>query len=143
MTAVKQDDSVRVHYTGTLADGTQFDTSIGAEPLEVKVGSGQVISGFDTALTGMRAGETKTVELTVEDAYGEIIPELIQEVSRAEIPEDIELHAGLQLQVEGPDGQPLVLTVTELMDDNVTLDGNHPLAGQALTFDLELIEIVT
>jgi len=142
MAAVKRDDNVTVHYTGRLQDGTQFDTSVGTKPLEIRVGAGEVIPGFDTALEGMVAGESKTITLSVDEAYGEVIPQLIQEVSRAEMPDDIELHQGLQLQVDGPDGQPFVLTVTQLTDDLVTLDGNHPLAGKPLTFQLELVEIL-
>jgi len=141
MTVVKQGDNIKVHYIGTLEDGTQFDTSVGGDPLEVTVGSGQVIPGFDAALEGMIIGGKKTVALSIEDAYGEVISQLIQEVDRSEIPAEIDLEIGLQLQVDGPDGQPFMLTVTALTEEIVTLDGNHPLAGKALNFQLELVEI--
>ncbi len=141
MTAVKQGDSIKVHYIGTLDDGTQFDTSVGGDPLEVTVGSGQVIPGFDAALEGMLIGDKKAVALSIEEAYGEVISQLIQDVDRSEIPAEIDLELGLQLQVDGPDGQPFMLTVTALTEEIVTLDGNHPLAGKALNFQLELVEI--
>ena len=139
---VEQNSRVRVHYTGTLEDGTQFDTSLGAEPLELQVGAGQVIPGFEAALLGMAVGENKTVDLSVDEAYGEVVPQLIQEVERTQIPPDIELNIGMQLQVEGPAGEPFVLTVTELNDTHATLDGNHPLAGRPLRFQLEVVEIL-
>lgn len=141
MSQAKSGDTVQVHYTGTLEDGTQFDSSVGAEPLEVTLGEGQVIPGFENALEGMSVGETKTINLSAEDAYGEPHDELIQEVGREHIPEEIELAIGVQLQAQGPEGHPYLLTVTALTDEVATLDGNHPLAGKALTFDLELVGI--
>lgn len=132
---------VKVHYTGTLEDGTQFDSSAGRDPLEFTLGEGQVIPGFEQALFEMSVGETKTVNIPADEAYGAHQPELVQQVERGQIPPDIELSIGVQLQAQGPEGQAIRLVVTELDDSNVTLDGNHPLAGKALTFELELVEI--
>lgn len=133
--------TVKVHYTGTLEDGTQFDSSAGREPLEFTLGAGQVIPGFEQALAEMAVGETKTVQIPPEQAYGEHQPELVQQVDRGHIPAEIELAVGVQLQAQGPEGQVFRLVVTELAESSVTLDGNHPLAGKALTFELELVEI--
>lgn len=140
MTQAKNGDTVMVHYTGTLDDGTQFDSSVGGEPLEVTLGEGGVIPGFEQALEGMAVGDKKTVNIPVEEAYGEAHSELVQEIPRDQIPAEIELEVGIQLQAEGPQG-PFVVTVTDVADETVTLDGNHPLAGKALNFDLELAEI--
>jgi FKBP-type peptidyl-prolyl cis-trans isomerase 2 len=142
MTQAKNGDTVKVHYTGTLDDGTQFDSSVGGEPLEVTLGEGGVIPGFEQALEGMAVGDKKTVNIPVEEAYGEAHPELVQEIPREQIPAEIELEIGVQLQAEGPQG-PFVVTVTELAEETVTLDGNHPLAGKALNFDLEMAEITS
>jgi len=141
MSQAKSGDTVQVHYTGTFDDGTQFDSSVGGEPLVVTLGQGQVIPGFEVALEGMAVGDTKTINLAPEEAYGEYVPEMVQEVERSNIPEEIELAVGVQLQAQGPDGAPFLLVVTDLKEDTVTLDGNHPLAGKALTFDLELVAI--
>lgn len=141
MTQATSGNTVKVHYTGTFDDGTQFDSSRGAEPLEVTLGQGQVIPGFEQALEGMAVGDTKTVHIPAEQAYGEHSPEMVQEVDRSNIPDDIELQVGIQLQASGPDGQTFLLTVTDMNDASVTLDGNHPLAGKALNFDLEMVEI--
>ena len=141
MSQVKAGDTVRVHYTGTLSDGTQFDSSAGREPLEFTVGSGQVIPGFDQAVTGMSAGESKKVTIPAEEAYGPRQDEAIQSVPRSAIPEEIEVQEGMKLQASTPSGQPLVVTVVSFDDESVTLDGNHPLAGEALNFELELVSI--
>ena len=141
MTQVETGNTVKVHYTGTFDDGTQFDTSVGAEPLEVTIGKGEVIPGFERGLEGMGVGDKKTVHLSAEEAYGEHRPELVQEVDRTEIPEEIELAVGVQLQANGPDGNNYVLAVTEVNDATITVDGNHPLAGKALHFELDLVDI--
>ncbi|MCW8902661.1 MULTISPECIES: peptidylprolyl isomerase [Sedimenticola] len=141
MSTPQPGQTVKVHYTGTLEDGTQFDSSAGRDPLEFTLGEGQVIPGFEQALAEMAVGETKTVQIPADQAYGEHQPELVQEVDRAQIPDEIELAVGVQLQAQGPDGQVFRLVVTELAEASVTLDGNHPLAGKALTFELELVEI--
>jgi FKBP-type peptidyl-prolyl cis-trans isomerase 2 len=142
MSQATSGNTVKVHYTGTLSDGTQFDSSRGREPLEVTLGQNMVIPGFEQGLEGMAVGETKSIEIPSEEAYGPHIPEMVQEVPRDQIPAEIELEVGIQLQAEGPNG-PMVLVVTELSDEAVTVDGNHPLAGKDLNFELELMEILS
>lgn len=142
MEQAKAGDTVRIHYTGKLDDGTQFDSSQGRDPLEFAVGSGQVIPGFDRAVEGMTVGENKSVRLAAEDAYGPRHDELVQEVPRNALPEGMEPEVGMPLEARGSDGQTMRLTVTGLADESITVDGNHPLAGQALNFDIELVEIV-
>ncbi|BBU58218.1 MULTISPECIES: FKBP-type peptidyl-prolyl cis-trans isomerase [Mameliella] len=141
MTQVKTGDTVRIHYTGTLTDGSTFDSSQGRDPLEFTVGSGQIIPGLDKAIPGMEVGDKKTVQVPAEDAYGETNPEARQDVPRAEIPDDIPLDLGTQLQVQAQGGQVLPVTVVAVTEEVVTLDANHPLAGKDLTFDIELVEI--
>lgn len=141
MTEVKTGDTVRIHYTGTLLDGTEFDSSEGHDPLEFTVGSGQIIKGLDVALPGMIVGQKKTVNIACVDAYGPLQPDLRQDVPRNAVPEDIELSLGAQLQMEMPDGQAITVTVTGLNDTTVTLDANHRLAGQDLIFDIELMSV--
>lgn len=142
MTEVKTGDTVRIHYTGTLKDGTTFDSSRGRDPLEFQVGAGQIISGLDEALPGMEVGQSKTVEVQCADAYGPVVPEMRQDVPREGIPDDIPLDPGTQLQMQTPEGKVLPVTVIQATDETVTLDANHPLAGQDLTFDIELVEKV-
>jgi len=141
MTQVKSGDTVRIHYTGTLTDGQTFDSSEGRDPLEFTVGSGQIIPGLDAAMPGMEVGEKKTVEIAADDAYGQPDPNAQQAVPRAEIPDDIPLDLGTQLQVQTPQGQVMPVTVVEVTEEQVTLDANHPLAGKDLTFNIELVEI--
>ena len=136
-----QGDTVRVHYTGTLTDGTQFDSSAGREPLEFTLGSGQVIPGFDAGVTGMEPGESKTVMILAADAYGPRRPEMVLEVGHEQFPDDMVPEVGQQLQLSQPDGQAVVVTVTEVTDDGVLLDANHPLAGEDLRFELTLDSI--
>ena len=135
-------DKVRIHYTGTLTDGTQFDSSSGRDPLEFELGSGEVIPGFDNAVTGMSAGDTKTVAIPPEEAYGVRHDQLVQEVPKSALPDEVSPAVGMQLQSQSPDGQVMLLVITEVTDDTITVDGNHPLAGQTLNFDIELVEIV-
>ena len=142
MTQVKPGDTVRSHYTGTLADGSTFDSSAGRDPLEFTVGSGQIIPGLDIALPGMAVGDKKVVEVPCAQAYGEADPNARQAVPRAEIPADIPLDLGTQLQVQTPTGQVMQVVVAEVTDTEVTLDANHPLAGRDLTFAIELMDIV-
>lgn len=139
MTAVKDGDRVCIHYTGTLRDGTVFDTSDGRDPLEFVVGSGQIIKGLDGALPGMEVGEKKQVQVACNQAYGPINPGLRQDVPRDAIPDDIPLELGLQLQMQTPQGQAMPVTVVEIGESEVTLDANHPLAGHDLTFDFEVV----
>ncbi|NIR53116.1 peptidylprolyl isomerase [candidate division KSB1 bacterium] len=142
MAQAKQGDTVKVHYTGKLQDGTVFDSSVDKEPLTCTIGDGQVISGFEQAIVGMNPGDSKTTEVSADDAYGQHLDDLVMEVGRDELPEDIDPEVGQRLVGMQGDGKKIVFTVTEMSDKSVTLDANHPLAGQDLTFDLELLEIV-
>jgi FKBP-type peptidyl-prolyl cis-trans isomerase 2 len=141
MTVAKSGDKVRIHYTGTLSDGSVFDSSEGREPLEFTLGSGQVIPGFDAGVTGMSVGEKKTVEIPCDQAYGPSHSEAIQDVPREQIPAEIPLEVGMQLQMQAPTGQVVPVTVVKITEEAVTLDANHALAGKDLTFALELVEI--
>lgn len=141
MTQVKTGDTVRIHYTGTLSDGEVFDSSEGRDPLEFTVGSGQIIPGLDTAIPGMTLGEKKSVPVPVDQAYGPIDPQNRQAVPSTEIPAEIPLDLGTQLQMQSPQGQVMPVTVVEVSETEVVLDANHPLAGKDLTFDIELVSI--
>jgi len=141
MSQAKAGNSVKIHYTGTLDDGTQFDSSAGRDPLAFELGSGQVIPGFDKAVDGMAVGESKTVNIPAEDAYGPHQPAMVQDVPKSALPDDLEPAEGMGLQAQGPDGQLVNLVITEVKDDSITVDGNHPLAGKALNFDIELVSI--
>ena len=141
MTQAKAGDTVAIHYTGTLADGSQFDSSEGRDPLRFTLGSGQIIAGLDAAITGMSQGEKKSVTIAAAEAYGDHRPEAVQAVPRAQIPAETPLEVGGGLQVQTPDGQTIPVTVTSVTDEEVTLDANHPLAGKDLTFAVELVEI--
>ena len=141
MTQAKAGDTVAIHYTGTLADGSQFDSSEGRDPLRFTLGSGQIIAGLDAAITGMSQGEKKSVTIAAAEAYGDHRLEAVQAVPRAQIPAEIPLEVGGGLQVQTPDGQTIPVTVTSVTDEEVTLDANHPLAGKDLTFAVELVEI--
>jgi FKBP-type peptidyl-prolyl cis-trans isomerase 2 len=142
MAQAKNGDTVKVHYTGRLEDGTVFDTSTDRDPLEFTIGERQVIPGFEDAVVGMTAGDSKTVQIPVDQAYGPHHAELVFEVGREALPDRLEPEVGQHLQLRRPDGQLVAFTVTEVDDANVTLDANHPLAGKELTFDLQLVEIV-
>jgi peptidylprolyl isomerase len=142
MAIAKPGDTVHIHYTGTLDDGSQFDSSVGREPLEFTLGAGQVIPGFDLAVTGLSEGESRTVRIDPEDAYGEVNEHLIQQIERSKLPGHIKVEKGLQLQAGRAGGSPMVVTVIDFDDDTVTLDGNHELAGKALTFAVELVKII-
>ncbi len=135
-------DTVRVHYTGRLADGTVFDTSAGSNPLQFTIGRGMVISSFDQAVVGMEPGESKTIEIPVKDAYGPYHHELVQEVSRNKVPSNLDLKVGKQLSTQMQDGHIATLTVMKMSESTVTLDANHPLAGKDITFDIELVEVI-
>jgi peptidylprolyl isomerase len=135
-------DTVKVHYTGKLQDGTVFDSSHDREPLEFTLGEGRVIPGFEEAVKGMSVGEQRSSEIPVEQAYGPRRDDLVLEVDRDQIPDEVELELGQQLQISQSDGQPVPVTVTDISDSSVTLDANHPLAGQDLIFELELVDIV-
>ena len=141
MTQVKSGDVVAIHYTGTLLDGSTFDSSEGRDPLEFTVGSGQIIPGLDEALPGMEVGDKKIVQIGCDQAYGPLNPEMRQAVPREGIPAEIPLEIGTQLQMQTPDGQALPVMVVEVDEATVTLDANHPLAGKDLTFDIEVMRI--
>jgi len=141
MTQAKSGDTVRIHYTGTLEDGTEFDSSSGRDPLQFTIGSGQVIPGFDKAVEGMTVGDSKSVAIPAEDAYGPRRDNMVQDVPRTALPEDLDPVEGMALQAKGQDGNIINLTVTSVADDSITVDANHPLAGKALNFDIELVDI--
>jgi len=133
-------DTVRVHYTGRLADGSTFDSSEGREPFRFTLGSGQVIPGFERAVTGMRPGEERTVTISADDAYGPRREDLLFPVPRDQFPADLEPEVGQQLQVRQGDHSGVV-RVAEVSDSEVLLDANHPLAGEDLTFELTLVQV--
>lgn len=141
MPTAKQGDTVQIHYTGSLEDGTVFDSSEGRDPLSFTLGEGQVISGFEQATLGMEVGETKTTRIEVEDAYGERRDELVLEVPREQLPNELEVEVGTPLQLQQPDGSAVPVTVSALDEQTVTLDANHPLAGEPLQFELTLVGI--
>ena len=141
MSQAKTGDTVRIHYTGKLDNGQQFDSSSGRDPLEFVLGDGQVIPGFEQAVIGMTVGDNKTVAIQPEDAYGERYDQLVQKVARNELPDDMELQEGMQLQAQSPDGHTTRFVITAIDAESITVDGNHPLAGQILNFDIELVEI--
>ncbi len=142
MSNAKSGDTVKIHYTGTLDDGSQFDSSAGRDPLEFEVGSGQVIPGFDKAVEGMAVGDSKNVRIEPDEAYGQRHEQLVQEVDRSLLPDDLDPREGMTLQSSSPDGQTMQFMVTAVAEETITVDANHPLAGQALSFDIELVEIV-
>jgi len=142
MARAKYGDTVKVHYTGRLDDGTVFDASINGEPLQFTIGSGQIIPGFEQAVVGMNPGESKTVKIPAEDAYGQRREDLIIEVEKSQLPEGLKPEVGLQLQSRQPDGRIVVLTIADITESHVTLDANHPLAGKDLTFEIQLVEII-
>jgi peptidylprolyl isomerase len=142
MAQVKAGDVVKVHYTGTLVNGEQFDSSAGREPLEFTVGAGQMIKGFDAAMPGMVVGDKKTINIAPVDAYGEKSDEAIIEFPKENIPADMKLEPGMQLTLSDQAGNPFPVTVAEIKEEVIILDANHFLAGQELVFDIELIEIV-
>jgi FKBP-type peptidyl-prolyl cis-trans isomerase 2 len=142
MAQVKEGDTVRVHYTGKLGDGTVFDSSWEREALEFTVGAGQLIPGFEEAVKGMALEETQTFQVASDDAYGPYREEMVLTVNRDEFPKNIEPQVGQHIQVNLQGGQELVVRVKDVTEDEVTLDANHPLAGQDLTFEIKLMEIV-
>lgn len=141
MSQAKPGDKLRLHYTGTLDDGTVFDTSQGREPLEFTLGSGEIIPGLDAGVAGMSVGETRSVRVEPAEAYGEHDPARVQSVPLASVPDHIPTEPGTQLQVQTRDGQTMNVTVAGKSDSELHLDANHPLAGKALTFEVELVEI--
>jgi peptidylprolyl isomerase len=142
MAQAKEGDKVKVHYTAKLKDGTIIDSSVGNDPLEFEIGAGKVIPGFEKAAVGMSPSESTIVEVPAADAYGDHREEMVAVVGRAQLPDDLEPHVGQQLTAQAENGQVIPMKVTEVTETHVTLDANHPLAGQDLTFNIELVEIV-
>ena len=142
MPEAKTGDTVKINYTGTFEDGSVFDTSSGRDPLEFKIGEGQVIGGFEQAVIGMNIGESKTTKIAVEDAYGPHREEMVIVVDREKLPPDLNPELGQQLEIRRSDGNFFPVMVTEVTEMNITLDANHPLAGKNLIFEIELVEIV-
>ncbi|NNC44651.1 MAG: peptidylprolyl isomerase [Winogradskyella sp.] len=142
MSKVKENDTVKVHYTGKLTSGQVFDSSINREPLEVQLGQGQLIPGFENGLIDMSVSEKKTINIAKEDAYGEVNDQLFHKVPKAELPEDIKPEVGMGLVGSAPDGSQQQFRVAQIEDDHIVIDANHPLAGQDLVFELELVEIL-
>lgn len=139
----KVGDTIKVHYTGTLEDGTVFDTSVGREPLQFTIGRGQMISGFEKGVVGLNLSESKTITIPADQAYGPYRADLVQVVARDQLPTDSELEVGQVLQASQPDGKIILVTITNVTDSNVTLDANHRLAGKPLTFEIQLVELVS
>jgi len=140
-TPAKTGDIVKVNYTGTLKDGSVFDTSLGREPLEFTLGQGQLIPGFEQAVIGMRVGESKTVNIPADQAYGPYNNGLISVIERDKLPENLDPEVGQQLQAQQSDGQIRTVTVIDVSETSITVDANHSLAGKDLTFEIDLIEI--
>ena len=140
MQPARPGDTVRVHYTGTLDDGSVFDSSEGRDPLEFTLGGGQVIPGFDEAVTGMHVGDARVITIPAAEAYGTRRDDLVLVVDRENLPDDMAPEVGDRLQLS-QNGQPFVVTVTDVAAESITLDANHPLAGEDLTFQLQLVDI--
>ncbi|PKH68289.1 peptidylprolyl isomerase [Flavobacterium sp. ALD4] len=141
MIQVKENNTVKVHYVGKLSDGQVFDTSEGKEPLEFTLGQGKLIAGFEKGLIDMKLNEKKTITISKEEAYGESREDLIQEVDKSQLPEDITPEVGMGLVSKSADGNEMNLLIVEVKESTIVIDGNHPLAGKELTFDLEVVDI--
>jgi peptidylprolyl isomerase len=140
--AAEAGQTVKVHYTGTLEDGTMFDSSEGRDPLQFTVGGGQVIPGFDAGVTGLKVGESRTVTIPPEEAYGPVNDQLKLEFPIDQVPEGVDTTVGAALEITHESGQQIPVVVTEVTEELIILDANHPLAGKTLTFEIELVEIV-
>jgi FKBP-type peptidyl-prolyl cis-trans isomerase 2 len=141
MNQVKENNTVKVNYTGKLSDGQIFDSSEGREPIEFTLGQGQLIPGFEKGLIDMKLNEKKTITIPKEEAYGDVNKDLIQEVNKTELPQDMTPEVGMGLVSKSPDGQEMNLMVVEVREETIVIDGNHPLAGKELVFDLEVLAI--
>jgi FKBP-type peptidyl-prolyl cis-trans isomerase SlpA len=141
MSTVKANDTIKVHYTGKLNDGRVFDSSVEREPLEFTLGQGQLIPGFEKGVIDMAVNEKKTVHIPFAEAYGERREEMMQEVPKNQLPPEIKPEVGMGLVSQTPDGNEMRLTVAEVKDESIVVDANHPLAGQDLTFEIEVLEI--
>lgn len=142
MSEAKKGDKVKVHYTGRLKDGTVFDSSVERDPLEFTIGGGQVIPGFEQAVEGMNTGDTVTAAIPASEAYGRRRDEMMFTVDKGQLPPDYEPELGHKLRSQSNEGHPIVAIVTGISELEVTVDANHPLAGEDLTFDIELVDIV-
>lgn len=142
MAKAKRGDTVKIHYTGILSDGRVFESSLNRQPLQFTIGQCQVIVGLEQAVVGMSPGEFKTVEIPALRAYGPHLQEAVRQVDRCDLPADVEPKVGQQLQGQHQDGRILMATVTDVSETTVTLDGNHPLAGEDLIFDILVLEII-
>ena len=143
MSTAQEGNTVSIHYTGTLSDGTEFDSSRDREPISFELGAGQVIPGFNDSVLGMSVGETKSFTILSENAYGPRNEQAVQNVGKSSFPEDYEYVIGQQVHGTGNNGQPFLATITSVQDEDVTLDFNHPLAGKDLNFDVELVSITS
>ncbi len=141
MSQVKENDTIKLHYTGKLTDGQVFDSSVDREPIEFTVGEGKIIPGLEKGVIDMKVNEKKTIEIAKDEAYGEASDELFQEVKKEQLPEDIKPEVGMGLVSKNPDGSERQLRVADVKDDHIVVDANHPLAGKDLVFDVELVEI--
>ena len=141
MEIVQEKSNVSVHYTGTLETGEVFDSSRERDPLSFTVGEGQMIPGFENAVKGMKLNETKKITIAPEEAYGEAKPEMVQTIGKDQLPPDMKVEVGQQLASQMPDGQQIVVTVTDVKENEITIDANHPLAGKTLNFDIEVVKI--
>lgn len=138
---IENGQKVKIHYTGTLDDGTKFDSSAGRDPLEFEMGAGMVIPGFEKGVADMDVGEKKTINIPAAEAYGEKREDLVMEFDRSQLPEDLTPEIGMMLQMQGPQGQPVPVTITAVEEAAITIDANHQLAGKDLNFELELVSV--
>ncbi|MCF7817162.1 MAG: peptidylprolyl isomerase [Kiritimatiellales bacterium] len=139
---IENGQKVKTHYTGTLDDGTKFDSSVGRDPLEFEMGAGMVIPGFEKGVADMGVGEKKSIHIPSTEAYGEVRAEMIMQFDRSQLPEDLEPEVGMDLQMQGPQGQAIPVQITAVDESTITIDANHPLAGQNLNFELELVAVI-
>jgi len=142
MAQAKMNNKVKVHYSGTLSDGTVFDSSLEREPLEFTIGKGMVIPGFENGIIGMNEGESRKVSITSDDAYGPFRDDLVGVIDKSRMPGDIDLEIGMVLQMRSPEGSTTNVTITDISEENVTIDLNHPLAGKDLVFEIKLVEVL-
>lgn len=141
MEIVQEKNNISVHYTGKLENGEIFDSSRDREPLSFEVGSGQMIPGFDKAVQGMKLNEVKEVTISPDEAYGELKPDMVQKITKDQLPADLDVHVGQQLASQLPDGQQIIVTVKDIAENDITIDANHPLAGKTLNFEIEVVQI--
>lgn len=141
MTKVKSGDKIKIHYTGKFTDNTVFDSTVASEPFEFTIGVGEVIKGMDEGLIGMEIGESKTINIKPDMAYGDVHKDLIFEVDKKEVFEDMEIEVGQKVQIPQEEEEALIVEITKITDDIVIMDGNHPLAGKEIVFDIQLLEI--